>query len=535
MAEEMAYHALLFEHISDAIVAVDADMIVRDWNRAAERIYGYRAGEVLGRSLPEVARTQTPPTEDASMLADLYAGGFWLGEVTHLHKDGHPIPMYSSVSVVRDADGLITGYVAVNRDMTEQRRAQQAIEDERALLAQRVEERTLELRAANRQLVHAAKAKDEFLASMSHELRTPLNAVLVLSEIIDTEAAGPVTAQQRKYLKNIQESGQHLLGLINDVLDLSKIEAGMLSVDCGPVAVTDLCTASIGLIAGQAQAKQITYSTSVDSEVRLIQADGRRTKQILVNLLSNAVKFTPAQGQVGLMVAGDRTAELVRFTVWDTGIGIAPEQMVQLFEPFVQLDSSLTRRYEGSGLGLPLAIRLARLQGGNIEVESEVGKGSHFTLSLPWTPLTAANAVAAGPKTAERRGNDAATTGSVLLVDDTPTFLHAARDYLRLRGIDVATATSGSEALALSRARRPDLILMDIQMPELDGLATTHLLRQDPELSAVPVVALTALAMPGDYERCLEAGMVDYFTKPISLQRLYDVVADYMPRLPTAG
>lgn len=256
---------------------------------------------------------------------------------------------------------------------------------ERGSLAQRVAERTAELSAANAELAQAARLKDEFLANMSHELRTPLNAILGLSEGLQEQLYGPLNEKQLKYLQTIEESGRHLLALINDILDLSKIGAGKLILQLEPVLISQVCHTSLRLISQNAQAKnlQVEFESNVDPAA-VILADERRLKQILVNLLSNAVKFTPTGGTIGLKVQDDRTRPALLFTVWDTGIGIAPEALARLFKPFVQLDSSLARRYEGTGLGLSLVARLTQMHGGEVTVQSEPGQGSRFTVSLPW-------------------------------------------------------------------------------------------------------------------------------------------------------
>ncbi|HWQ15998.1 MAG TPA: GAF domain-containing sensor histidine kinase, partial [Roseiflexaceae bacterium] len=259
-----------------------------------------------------------------------------------------------------------------------------ALEAERAQLARRVEERTADLMAANAQLARAARLKDEFLANMSHELRTPLNSILGLSEALEEEVFGPLTERQRRSVAGIAESGRHLLALINDILDLSKIEAQQITLSLEPIDVGQVCEASLRLVTQSAQARRLSVEWSLDSRVTTLVADVRRLKQILVNLLANAVKFTPEGGHIGLEVRGDRAARVVHFTVWDTGIGIAPEAQERLFKPFVQLDSSLTRRYEGSGLGLALVARLAELHGGGVTLESSPGAGSRFTVALPW-------------------------------------------------------------------------------------------------------------------------------------------------------
>jgi signal transduction histidine kinase/DNA-binding NarL/FixJ family response regulator len=251
-------------------------------------------------------------------------------------------------------------------------------------LEHRVAERTADLSAANAELARAVRAKDEFLAVMSHELRTPLNAILGMSEGLQDEVYGPLNERQLKSLNTIAGSGRHLLSLINDILDISKIEAGRLEWTISAVSADSVCRASLGLIAQAARKKQLRVSYTFDVAVTIIQADARRLKQILVNLLSNAVKFTPEGGAIGLEVVGDAEREMVHFTVWDTGIGIPAEQMDRLFEPFVQLDSSLSREHEGTGLGLALVRRLSDMHGGSVAVESKVGQGSRFTVSLPW-------------------------------------------------------------------------------------------------------------------------------------------------------
>ena len=272
---------------------------------------------------------------------------------------------------------LLTTLAGQLATIFEKARLDAALEEERALLARRVEERTAELNIANAELRQAARAKDEFLAGMSHELRTPLNAILGISEALQEQVFGPLNEKQLRYVHTIEESGQHLLALINDILDLSKVEAGKVELQIGPVVIESVCQASLQFIKQTALTRSKSRSPrQLDSQVTTIQADERRLKQILVNLLSNAVKFTPegGAGRAGTwwaMWSGER----VHFTVWDTGIGIAPEDIGRLFQPFVQLDSSLSRQYTGTGLGLSLVKRLAELHGGSVSVESAGGPG----------------------------------------------------------------------------------------------------------------------------------------------------------------
>jgi signal transduction histidine kinase/CheY-like chemotaxis protein len=425
-----------------------------------------------------------------------------------------------------------------DRELREFNKALEAQVEQRTRALQRATERATLLaeqsQAANR-------AKDEFLASMSHELRTPLNAVLGLAEVLQERVHGPLNDKQAKLLGSIRESGQHLLALIEDVLDVAKIEAGKINLELGPVPLQQVCESSLALVRPSAQKKRLKVGFTYDGAVGSIEADARRLKQILVNLLSNAVKFTPEGGSIALEVGGDPQARKVALTVWDTGIGIAQDDLPRLFHPFVQLDSRLSRRYPGTGLGLALVYRLADLHGGNIAVESEVARGSRFTVSLPWRDP---RAVAGEADEAQPSGEEApvpageAAAGPptdldgprprILLAEDIDTNVLTVTSYLEAKGYRVEVAGNGLEALAQARDRRPALILMDIHMPVMDGLEATRRIREDPDLHHIPIVALTALAMRGDRERCLEAGADEYLAKPVSMKTLLETVEAHL-------
>jgi len=318
-----------------------------------------------------------------------------------------------------------------------------------------------------------------------------------------------------------------LLNLINDILDLSKIEAGKVELQIGTVALAEVCQASLRMIKETAQKKKLRVSFNMDAMVTTVQADSRRLKQMLVNLLSNAVKFTPEDGSVGLEVEGDATQKIVRLIVWDTGIGIAPEDMPQLFRPFVQLDGRLAREYAGTGLGLSLVQRMAEMHSGSVTAESELGKGSQFTITLPWagladrTPPSSDAAQAPTPQPSLTKEPPAADEQPlILLAEDNEITLNILFDLLRSRSFRVVVARNGEEAIERARETHPALIVMDIQMPGMDGLEATRRIRAEAELDGIPIIALTALAMPNDRERCLAAGANDYMSKPLSLGRL---------------
>ena len=564
-----------------------------------------------------------------------------------LCKDGTILPVAINATGIYDAAGNYVMSRTTVFDMTERKRTE------------------VRLRLANAELIRAATLKDQFLSSMSHELRTPLNGILSLTEALEEGVYGELTPRQLDALRIVAESGQHLLTLINDILDLSKIEAGKMELQLVSLKVDDICQKSLALIRSSALQKGLRVHYSVSSVLETLAADERHLKQMLVNLLGNAVKFTPEGGQIGLEVSGNAAAETICFTVWDTGIGIAAAKLPLLFQPFSQLDSSLSRQYSGSGLGLSLVRRLAELHGGYVTVESEPGTGSRFHIHLPlnnhddaaatppdtathhpgkrvrgrtalivedsdaisaqltrylhdlslrviieetgqkvveraallqpdiilldilmpgisgWDVLDAlkadartqvipvivvsvvdepAQSLAAGaathlvkPVTKQilqasvsrvllahdtvplRPAQEPALSPApptetdhqaplILLAEDNEVNQQSLSDYLIAKGYRVIAAMNGAEAITQAQQFKPDLILMDIQMPQMDGLEAIRCLRAMPEFAHTPIIALTALAMSGDRERCLEAGATDYLTKPVSLKALMRVI-----------
>ena len=378
-----------------------------------------------------------------------------------------------------------------------------------------------ELQAANAALERASRLKDEFLANMSHELRTPLTGIMANAESLLDVRVGPLNEEQRDSATSIFDCGEHLTALITDVLDLAKVGSGNLALNLATCDATDICEASLRMVRQPALKRRLDSALSVPDEKVEFIADPRRFKQILVNLLSNSVKFTPDGGKFGIDVRADRATHLLHFEVWDTGIGIPESQFEMLFEPFVQLDGSLTRHHEGTGLGLALVQSMAKLHGGSVRVDSVVGEGSRFTVTIPWTEPEDAEA-AHGPE-AKKPELPQATSGLlIVLVDDNDEIAKVVGAQLRRRGHRVERAASGAEALARIPELKPDIVLMDVQMPEMDGLEVTRRLRahSDCEVAGVPIIALTGLAMEGDRERCLEAGADDYITKPVSIKTL---------------
>lgn len=413
-------------------------------------------------------------------------------------------------------------YEQAQQEIHERLRIEADLQSERALLAQRVEERTADLTATNLELARAVRLKDEFLASMSHELRTPLNTILGMSEALQEGVYGELNSKQNSSLQYVEESGRHLLSLINDILDLSKVEAGKLEIDLGPVAVESVCQASLNFVKRDAQKKRLQINFQHEEAIKVIWADERRLKQILVNLLSNAVKFTPEGGKIGLEVLGDAAAETITFTVWDTGIGIAHTDRERLFKPFVQLDSRLSRQYTGTGLGLSLVHRMVQLHQGGIVVESELGQGSRFSVTLPWL---SGQISPVQPNVELLPPLHVSQDAVILIAEDNELVASTMDEYLSLKGYRILMAHNGYDAVELTQKLHPDLVLMDIQMPGLDGLEAIRRIRLNTDVGEqIPIIALTALAMPGDKDLCLQAGATAYISKPVSLVHLVQMI-----------
>ncbi len=398
-----------------------------------------------------------------------------------------------------------------------------------------------QLTLTNEELAKATQLKDEFLANMSHELRTPLNAILGMAEALQEQVYGELTNQQLNCLQIIERTGNHLLSLINDILDLAKVESGRMKLDYATVAIPPLCQASLAFVKQQAMQKQIQLSTQFAADLPVLLIDERRIRQVLINLLNNAVKFTPNGGQVTLTVEpvtvttitdASATADrnYLQFAITDTGIGISAENIQKLFQPFSQVDSALNRQYEGTGLGLALVKRIVAMHGGGVHLTSEVGVGScfAFTLPIPDSALLPGAPLANAPTPSSTTPPALIpATGSaplILIADDNQSNIITVASYLEARGYQVITASDGETAIAIAHTQQPNLILMDIQMPKMDGLEAIRRIRADAAIANIPIIALTALAMPGDQDRCLEAGANYYISKPIRLKQLVELM-----------
>jgi PAS domain S-box-containing protein len=500
---------LLADNATDMISRHSPEGVYLYVSPACRPLLGYAPADLLGRSAGELAHPEDLPALLAFHQALPDRSDASTVTYRMRREDGTYVWVETRSHTVRDAQtGAALEFQCASRDVTARRQAEDA------------------LRQANAELERATQAKSAFLATMSHEMRTPLNGVIGLISLLQ---GTPLTPRQREYVSALQASGDALLGLISDILDFSKIEAGQLSLERQPLDLRQLVHEVAALFAAQARTKGLDLHAQVDAAVpRLLTGDPVRLRQVLLNLAGNALKFTE-QGEVGVgvtLVEESVEEALLRVVVRDTGIGIAPAMQEALFAPFVQADTSTTRRYGGTGLGLAIAKRLVELMGGEIGVESTPGVGSTF-----WLTLRLARGVAADATPAARTASgpaEAGPRGRVLVAEDNAINRLVAVGLLESLGYVVETAETGRQAAEAVRTHHYDLVLMDLHMPDLNGFEATAAIRQQEKAVGqgrrLPIVALTADAMMGDADKSRAAGLDDHLTKPLTRERLAAVV-----------
>ncbi|MCF4969448.1 hybrid histidine kinase/response regulator HrmK [Nostoc sp. CMAA1605] len=394
---------------------------------------------------------------------------------------------------------------------------------------QSLQERSQHSHDLNQELQRTNQLKNQFLANTSHEIRTPLSSIIGFTHLLLAQGYDPTRERHREYLNIIQSSGKHLLALINDILDLSKIEANQLEVQWEKVDVPELCRNILTLVKEKAGNKGVKLTLEIDPQVTTLVADPLRLKQMLLNLLFNAVKFT-SKGTVGLKVI--QQDSLVHFTVWDTGTGISPEHLSLLFQPYFQIPNSSPGQYEGTGLGLAVTQKLAAIHQGYIEVESEINSGSRFTITLPLKPqgsvLPPEIQQEESPASLQPLPVIPSTCRDILLLENDLPNGQMMQIHLTKLDYQVTWVKNEQEMWDALNHKQPAVILMDIRLPDSNGLELIQHLRTNPKYQQIPVIAQTAMAMKGDREICLSAGFNEYISKPIDLSLLADLVAKYI-------
>jgi PAS domain S-box-containing protein len=543
-ARKMAEEALLkagalqnaiFNSANFSSIATDANGVIQIFNVGAERMLGYTADEVMNKITPadisdpqEViiraealsSELDTPIKPGFEALVFKASRGIEdIYELTYFRKDGSRFPAVVSVTALRDEKDAIIGYLLIGTDNT----ARKLVEAEKARLDQALLIKNAELENARSVAEKANQAKSDFLSSMSHELRTPLGAILGFAQLMESGSPQPTPAQKRS-IDQILKAGWYLLDLINEILDLALIESGKLSLSVEPVSLDDVLHECETMVGPQAQKHGISVSFTRLEIPCFVNADRTRMKQVLINLLSNAIKYNKPGGTV-TVTCTPNPPESIRISVSDSGAGLAPEQLAQLFQPFNRLGQEACVE-EGTGIGLVVSKRLVELMNGLIGVESTVGKGSVFWIELHLTtePQDVAHTAELMAVDAARvRGN--AQLYTLLYVEDNPANLMLVEDLIARRpDIHFLSAKDGISGLAIARASLPDVILMDINLPGIRGIEVLKILAKDPATAHIPVVALSANAIPHDIEKGLAAGFFRYLTKPIKVNEFMDTL-----------
>jgi PAS domain S-box-containing protein len=505
LRDHQFYTRSLFESNIDALMTTDATGIISDVNKQMESLTGCTRDELIGAPFKDLFTD--PQRAEAGIRLALGRRRVTDYEMTARDREGKETVVSYNATTFYDRDRRLQGVFAAVREISERKQYE------------------ISLREATRSAEQANCAKSDFLANMSHEIRTPMNAVIGLSYLLGQTH---LDAEQSAFLSKINIASKSLLAVINDVLDLSKIESGELTVECAPFCLRDLLREVADIVRVPADSKGIALGIDVPHDLpSTLRGDATRLNQILTNLLSNAIKFTE-RGRVDLSIlclSATAANVTLRFVVSDTGIGIAPEATELLFSPFTQADASISRRYGGTGLGLSIVRHLARLLGGDVAVTSAPGLGSQFSVTLDFPvatqqTLTSEVAVSAEP------GDGSLSNVRVLAVDDSEINLEVARRILELEGAQVWLARDGLEAFERLQAepRGFDVVLMDVQMPVLDGHSATRRIRQELGLTDLPIIALTAGALSNERPRAIAAGMDDFIVKPFDVRNLVSTI-----------
>ena len=504
-----------------SIIATDEKGIIQLFNVGAERMLGYTAAEVVNKINPsdihdpqevkaraqelslELATTIAPGFEALAFKAsrgieDIY-------ELTYIRKDGSRFPAIISITALRDDDGDIIGYLLIGTDNSARKLVESKLNDAMA--------------AAEK----ANRAKTDFLSGMSHELRTPLNAVLGFAQLMES-GSPPPTVSQKRNLDQILKAGWYLLDLINEVLDLSLIESGKVTLSREPVLLSEVMLECRAMIEPQAHKRGIGMKFPRFDVAYFVKADRTRIKQVLINLLFNAIKYNKPGGAVSVEYSLT-SPDSIRISVRDTGFGLAPEQLAKLFQPFNRLGKEAGAE-EGTGIGLVVTKRLVELMGGNIGVDSTVGVGSVFWIEMNLTGAPEfATREAESTVLTQPRAPDGVPTRTLLYVEDNPANLELVEQLIARRpDLRLLSAADGDLGIEFARAYQPEVILMDINLPGISGITALKVLRADPSTAHIPIIALSANAVPHDIEKAIDAGFFNYLTKPIKVEQFMEAL-----------
>ena len=525
-------YASIIESTGDAIIGYSPDGTIESWNQGAEELIGFTGGEIIGEPLTRLA-----PHRTAKEMEEL----LWMAhqgltctdlEVTWARKDDQQLELSLTLSPIRLADGEVVGSAVIARDITHPKRNERElmeyameVEEHR----QRVEEQATRLvdqsgllAQARDEALQASRAKAEFLSTMSHEIRTPMNGVIGMTEVLLDSA---LSQEQLDAVHTIRSSGETLLAIINDILDLSKIEAGRLTFEMVPFDLRDSLSDVVRMMRQSALDKGITLDIDfLEGAPEYIDGDPCRLRQVVINLVGNAIKFT-SEGGVLVRVGsepGDSGDELTTIEIEDTGVGIPPEKLDLIFEAFGQADSSTTRQFGGTGLGLSICVRICEALGGEVTVVSEVGVGSTFRVELPLRRCEAPV-----EEDEELRLGVLGSGLRVLLVEDNKINQKVAVAALKKLNCEATVTENGREAIERLERESFDILLMDIQMPILNGIDATLEIRERQLAGGLPIIAMTANAMPEDRQRCLDSGMDGYLVKPFRRQELEEILLSW--------
>jgi PAS domain S-box-containing protein len=516
LRDQQFYTRSLIESNIDALMTTDPAGIITDVNKQMEALTGSTRDELIGAPFKDYFTD--PERAEAGIKLVLREKKLTNYELTACNRDGKTTVVSYNATTFYDRDRKLRGVFAAARDVTE-----------RKLLDHAIEEQNVELKRARAAAEKANLAKSDFLSSMSHELRSPLNAILGFAQLINSDSPPPTPAQTES-IDQILHAGWYLLELINEILDLAQIESGRLALSREPTSLTEVIFECQAMIEPQGQKRGLKMSFPVFDLPCFVDADRTRLKQVLINLLSNAIKYNQANGTVVVDVDRVRgTPERIRVSVKDSGAGLPPDMLMQLFQPFNRLGQERSAE-EGTGIGLVMSKRLVELMGGEIGVESTVGFGSVFWFELNSTtaPHLAVDRAESGASP-KARVPDGAPLRTLLYVEDNPANLKLIEQLIARRpDMRLLTARDGDLGIQLARANQPEVILMDINLPGISGIEALKILRADPATARIPIVALSANAMPRDVEKGLQAGFFRYLTKPIKVDEFMHTLDDVL-------